>query len=483
MRRSAFGMLLVGVLLAGCSPERASAPDLARELAAKVKVDAVFDHLNKLADIANANNGNRADGTSGYDASVDYVAKLLKDKGFDVQTPEVTRLKLERQGTQAVTVGGRTYQIDQASLLVQTPPGGLSAPAVHAAKLSGCTPDDYRGTAVKGAIAVTDDTSCSVADKQNAAVAAGAVALLVMSAPGEQGAPPGLFGPGYYKALTVPVGVIGAEADAALWRTTAPVRLTMESKAVQIKSRNVVAQTKTGSTQNVVVAGAHLDSVVSSPGINDNGSGVASVLETALALGSSPAVTNAVRFCFWSDTEQGLEGSTEYVAGLSRDARDDIALYLNFDVLGSPNAGYFTYDGDQSGQASPEVPSDKVPPGSAGIERTLAGYLNLAGRRPADQPLGSAADYYPFLKAGIPVGGMTTGTTGKKSQVQQRLWGGFAGVAFDPNYRTPDDTVANINRDALGVTAPGVAFAVGTYAQSIEGANGVPPRDQRHRKP
>jgi Zn-dependent M28 family amino/carboxypeptidase len=477
MRRAAVGILLVAALVVACSSEPAAAPaDLARDLAGKIKVEAVFGHLNKLADIADANNGSRADGTPGYDASVDYVVKLLKDKGFDVQTPEVTRLKLEKQGTQTVAVGDRTFEIDQASLLVQTPPGGLSAPAVHAAKLSGCAPGDYLGTAVKGAIGVTDDTACSVADKQNAAVASGAVALLVMSAPGEQGAPPRLFGPGYYKPLTVPVGVIGAEADAALWRTTAPVRLTLDSKMSQIKSRNVVAQTKTGSTQNVVVVGAHLDSFASSPGINNNGSGVASVLETALQLGASPSLTNAVRFCFWSDEEQALDGSTQYVSGLSREQLDDIALYMNFDALASPNAGYFTLDGDQSGQASNEVPADKVPPGSAGIERTLAGYVNLAGRRPADQPLGNAADYYPFLKAGIPVGGMTTGTAGKKSQVQARLWGGTAGVPFDPNYRTPADTIANINRDALAVTAPGVAFAVGTYAQSVEGVNGVPPR-------
>lgn len=482
MRRAVLTLLLVAALVGGCSSKPASTPtDLARDLAAKVKVDAVVQHLRALQDIANANGGSRADGTPGYQASIDYVVKLLKDKGFDVQTPEVTRVKLEKQGTQTLTVGDRRYEIDQASLLVQTPPGGLSAPAVHAAKPAGCAPGDYSGTAVKGAIAVTDDRACSVADKQNAAVASGAVALLVMSAPSAQGAPPGLFGPGYYKQLTVPVGVIGTEADAALWRTTAPVRLTMESKSTQIKSRNVVAQTKTGSTQNVVVAGAHLDSYISSPGINDNGSGVAAVLETALQLGSSPPVTNAVRFCFWAAEEQALNGSTQYLAGLSGDQLNDIALYLDFDTLASPNAGYFTYDGDQSGQATPEVPSEKVPPGSAGLERTLAGYLNLAGRRPADQPLGDAADYFPFLKAGIPVGGMTTGTTGKKSQVQARLWGGTTGVAFDPNYHTPADTNDNINRDALAVMAPGVAFTVGTYAQSVDGPNGVPPRDQRHR--
>ena len=74
-------------------------------------------------------------------------------------------------------------------------------------------------------------------------------------------------------------------------------------------------------------------------------------------------------------------------------------------MLGSPNAGFFTYDGDQSGQPNPDVPVQTVPAGSAGVERTLAGYLNLAGMRPADMPLGKATDYSPFLDAGVPIGG------------------------------------------------------------------------------
>ena len=232
---------------------------------------------------------------------------------------------------------------------------------------------------MKGAIAVVDDTGCSVVDKQNAAVAKGAVGLLVVSAPGTSGSPAGLFTPGYYQQLTVPVGVIDNDADAALRRTSAPVRLVLDSKPVMVKSRNVVAQTKTGDTKNVVLVGAHLDSVRSGPGINDNGSGVAAVLETAAALGSAPQITNAVRFAFWGSEEIGLEGSTKYVRGLARDQLDDIALYLNFDMLGSPNAGYFTYDGDQSGQPNPEIPLRAVPAGSAG-DRTDPGWIPEPGR-------------------------------------------------------------------------------------------------------
>jgi Zn-dependent M28 family amino/carboxypeptidase len=455
--------------------------DFARELARKVTVDGMYAHLRELQEIADANDGTRVEGTGGYDASVDYVAQTLRDKGFDVQTPEFERLDRSTGGRPTLTVGGRDYHVDQASLLVTTPPRGLSALTLRPQKAPGCSAADYGSASVKGAIAVVDDTGCSVVNKQNAALAKGAVGLLVVSAPRTGGSPAGLFTPGYYRQLTVPVGVIDNDANAALRRTNAPVRLVLDSKPVMVKSRSVVAQTRTGDANNVVLAGAHLDSVRSGPGINDNGSGVAALLETAAALGSAPQITNAVRFAFWGSEETALEGSTDYVRGLDRDQLDDIALYLNFDMLGSPNAGYFTYDGDQSGQPNPEIPLRAVPSGSDAIERTLAGYLNLAGTRPADMPLAKTTGYGPFLTAGIPIGGLTTGSSQRKTEVQARLWGGQAGVAFDPNYHTPRDTIDNIDRQALAIMGPAAAYGVGTYSQSVEGVNGVPPRDQRHR--
>ena len=130
-------------------------------------------------------------------------------------------------------------------------------------------------------------------------------------------------------------------------------------------------------------------------------------------------------------------------------------------MLGSPNAGFFTDDGDQSGPPSPGVPSGDVPEGSAGIERTLSGYLNLAGKRPADMPLSTRTDYHPFMVAGVPIGGVTAGASQPKTTVQARLWGGQPGVWFDPNYQSPRDTVANVNREALAVMGSGVAIRGG----------------------
>ncbi len=477
--------LLLTVALAGCglgsgfrSAQSTAAEDLGRGLAAKVTAEGMFVHLHALQDIANANKGTRAEGTPGYDASVDYVATTLRDKGFDVTTPQFDRLYAVSIGKPAMTVAGRSYSVDQASLLIQTPPGGLTGQPVRPTQPSGCSGGDYPATVAKGAIAVVDDAGCSVVDKQNNAVARGAAALIVVSAPNSQGAPPTLFNPGYFKQLRVPVAVVGATAAAALARAPGPISLVLDARNISITSRNVLAQTKTGSPHEVVVVGAHLDGPSGGPGINDDGSGVAAVLETALRLGPLPQVNNAVRFAFWG---AGLTGVMDYVFGLDVEQLNDIALYLDCTMLGSPNAGFFTDDGDQSGPPGEGVSSGDVPEGSAGIERTLGGYLYAAGKRPADMPLTTRADYHPFMVAGVPIGGMTTGASQTKTVVQARLWGGEAGVPFDPNGAGPRDTVDAINSGALAVMGAGVAFAVGTYAESVGGVNGVPPHDRRHR--
>jgi hypothetical protein len=468
-------VIATAMLLASCAAAPEAAPtDPARELAGKVNADAIFGHLEQLSGIATANDGNRAAGTPGYEATVDYIAGVLRDDGFTVSTPEFEWLKVGDPGRPTLDIGGRRYPVQQASPLASTPRGGLSAPSLRPGKPAGCAAGDYDD--MRGALAIVDDTGCSVVAKQNAAVANGVVGLLVVSAGGTRG----LFEPGYYQKLTLPVAVIDRSTDAALRRTSAPVRLTLDGKSSVARSRNVIAQTTTGDTANVVVAGAHLDSGPRSPGINDNGTGVAALLSIAGALGSGPDAGNAVRFAFWGSESLGAAG--KYVAGLDAGQLDDIAVYLDADMLGSPNAGFFTFDGDQSGQPNPAVPTDSVPEGSAGIERTLAGYLNLAGIRPADIPLDTASDYSPFLAVGVPVGGLTTGSTQVKSAVQARLWGGRAGAAFDPNQGTARDGIENVDHRALSITGPALAFAIGTYAQSTDGINGVPPRDRRHRR-
>jgi Zn-dependent M28 family amino/carboxypeptidase len=165
---------------------------------------------------------------------------------------------------------------------------------------------------------------------------------------------------------------------------------------------------------------------------------------------------------------------------LDVNALKDIALYLNFDMLASPNPGYFTYDGDQS------LPLDKrgnpvVPEGSAGIERALVAYLKSAGKTAQDTSFDGRSDYDGFTLAGIPSGGVFSGAETTMSEEQAKLWGGTAGQAFDPNYHNSTDTLDHIDRTALGINGGGVAYVTGLYAQDLSGRNGVPIRADRTR--
>lgn len=476
----------MAILAGGCSrsPEtsgsaaKRSAAEFADALRERVRTDAMMEHLSKLQDIANANNGTRAVGTPGYDASVDYVVKVLRDSGFDVQTPQF-QARVFHAEPGSLTVGGTTVEVAALQFSAAAPAGGVSGPLVAApvSDRPGCTASDYDGLPVAGAVVLVDRGACPFGDKANTAAQRGAVAVVVADNV-DEGKMAGTLG----ENTDVKIPVVGVtKAQGAQFRAhpgPTTVKLTADTRTIE--ARNIIAQTKTGSTGDVVMAGAHLDSVPEGPGINDNGSGVAAVLETARQLGNSPHVHNAVRVAFWGAEELGLIGSHKYVASLDVDALKDIALYLNFDMLASPNPGYFTYDGDQSLPLS-ERGTPVVPEGSAGIERTLVAYLKSEGKTAEDTSFDGRSDYDGFTLAGIPAGGLFSGAETKKSDEQAELWGGSANEPFDPNYHKETDTLGHIDRSAMGILGGGVAYGIGFYAQYLGGRNGVPTRDDRTR--
>ena len=456
-----------------------AAAEFGAMLQGRVKIDAMMGHLTKLQEIANAHDGNRALGTAGYDASVDYVANALRDKGFDVQTPEF-EVRLPFADEPKLTVGDATIEAKPLQFTIGTPDEGVSGPLV-AARVDdspGCTASDYDGLPVKGAIVLVNRGTCQFSVKQAVAAERGAVALIVANHEDgdEMG---GTLGEKSNPKIPV-ISITKASGDRL---RGAPGDTTLRLKAgVRVEhTRNVIAQTKTGSTADVVMVGAHLDSVPEGPGINDNGSGVAAVLETALQLGPSPPVQNAVRFGFWGAEELGLLGSDNYVESLDVDQLKDIALYLNFDMLGSPNPGYLTYDGDQSAAPDPREANPRVPEGSAGIERTFVVYLEDAGKAAQDTSFVGRSDYDGFTKAGVPAGGLYSGAEEKMTRGQADLWDGKADEPFDPNYHKDTDTLDHIDRRAMEINGAGVADVVGIYAQDQRGRNGVPIRDDRTR--
>ncbi|MEU9136960.1 M28 family metallopeptidase [Streptomyces sp. NPDC048404] len=207
---------------------------------------------------------------------------------------------------------------------------------------------------------------------------------------------------------------------------------------------NLIADWPGGDTGKVVMAGSHLDSVTAGPGINDNGSGSAAVLETALAVaraGYQP--TKHLRFAWWGAEELGMVGSRYYVNSLTTANRSKISGYLNFDMIGSPNPGYFVYDDDPT------------------IEKTFKTYFTGIGVATEIETEGDGrSDHAPFKSAGIPVGGLFSGADYIKTTAQAAKWGGTAGKAFDACYHSSCDKSSNINDTALDRNADALAYAV-----------------------
>ncbi|GGW91586.1 M28 family metallopeptidase [Streptomyces lomondensis] len=241
--------------------------------------------------------------------------------------------------------------------------------------------------------------------------------------------------PGYKASLDY----LKAKLDAAGYTTTV-----QQFTASGRTGYNLIADWPGGDPNQVVMAGSHLDSVSSGPGINDNGSGSAAVLETALAVSRAqykPA--KHLRFAWWGAEEIGLVGSRHYVNRLATGDRSRISAYLNFDMVGSPNPGYFVYDDDPA------------------IEKTFKDYFGGLGVPTEIETEGDGrSDHAPFKSAGVPVGGLFTGASRAKTAAQAAKWGGTAGQAFDRCYHSSCDTTANIDDTALNRNSDAVAHAV-----------------------
>jgi Zn-dependent M28 family amino/carboxypeptidase len=231
---------------------------------------------------------------------------------------------------------------------------------------------------------------------------------------------------------------------------------------------NVLAETPGGRDDRVVVVGAHLDSVPEGPGIQDNGSGSAAILEVALQmaeLGIEPR--NKVRFAWWGAEESGLVGSQFYVDNLSKRDIKNIALNLNFDMIGSPNFVRFVYDGD--GSDTPLA----GPNGSKNIEQVFLDYFAEQNLPTEPTAFDGRSDYGPFIAVGIPAGGLFTGAEGIKTDEQAAIYSGTAGDQYDPCYHLACDTFDNVSLVALEQMSDSVAHAVLTFAETTSSVNGT----------
>ncbi len=329
--------------------------------------------------IADRSGGNRAAGTTGYRASVAHVRTELRRAGYEprvVGFPFVLYRESVEKGTQLAPTR-RELRVEALDYSPSTPKGGLRARVIAAG--DGCEPGDFVG--VRGVIALARRGSCFFAVKARHASNAGAIALLVFNSE------PGLFDGtlGDPQASPIPVaGIDGAVGPELASASSSIVELELVTHRTRSTSLNVIADTQRGAGR-VLIVGAHLDSVLDGPGINDNATGAAALLEIARVLRARyPELS--VRFAFWGAEELGLFGSSAYARSVDRRR---IVGYLNFDVLGSPSRERTVYKG----------------PFAA---RWLA-YFERRGLRATRIDVGGRSDHFPFGHVGIPTGGLFAG--------------------------------------------------------------------------
>ncbi|WP_436740356.1 M28 family peptidase [Streptomyces sp. BBFR102] len=452
---------------------------LARELVEESSARDAHRHLRAFQSIADRNEGHRAAGSPGHEASAAYIEKLMRKAGYEVtrQTFSFTYTETLAQKLSVAGADGRDVGVHAMTYTASTPEGGIEAALVDTPADSdgtpGCTASDFPAE-VKGAVALIERGGCSFGEKQAAAADAGAAAAIIYN--NTEGALSGTLGEA--GAGRVPTGgVTQADGKALAADAAKGAKVSLEIRQLQEEREtdNLLAETRGGSADRAVTLGAHLDSVTEGAGINDNGSGSAGLVEVALDLadatnqnrpgkhGKAQQPRNKIRFAWWSAEENGLLGAEHYVGTLSEKQRGQIPAYLNFDMIASPNAAQFVFDGDDS-DGEGEGPG---PEGSAQIERDITAFLDRQGAPHEGTDFDGRSDYGPFVEAGIPSGGTFTGAEGLKTKEQAKRYGGTAGEAYDPCYHSACDDLENISTEAFDTNIDVIAHAVGTYAHDL----------------
>ena len=365
----------------------------------EIRAAGLREHLRALQEIADENGGDRAAGTPGAEASVDYVAEQLREAGWRVALQPVSFPYFDERSPPRLE---DLAEDEEFRTLSYSGSGRVEAPVRRLGL--GCSREEFAALE-EGEVAVVDRGECFFRDKARNAVSAGAAALLIVD--GDSDEPPAatLGAPG----IRIPVLAVGAAAGRSLGPR---VELEVDAVSERRRTANVIAETAGGRGDRVAMAGGHLDSVPAGPGINDNGSGTAALLEMADALGGR-APGARIRLAFWGAEELGLIGSRRYVRELEPDERERIVAYLNLDMVGSPQPEHGVYsDGDPA------------------IERLLR---RLVGPEAEEENAGGSSDHAPFQRQGIPVGGLFTG----------------AGEPNDPCYHRACDDISNVDMDIL----------------------------------
>ena len=456
----------------GASP--AARIPLADDLRDAIDVDAIVADLGRLQAIAAEHGGARPAGSDGHAAAVTFVADQLRTAGYSVELQRIDVPFFRQLAPSVLQVqgGGPAFEdVHDFKAMLFSASGEVSAP-VFALGFNpgappgdrsglGCNPEDWTGVPA-GSIVLVQAAGCRRRDAVVQAQAAGALALVTAYPEWDRDEVlrPTLITPNDIRipvlGVTEATGEALADAAAARKQVHISTRTAVETRS----SVNVIGETPGGDADHVVMLGGHLDSVVDGPGINDDGSGTMTVLEIARELaaqlgkgGGTLAPAWKVRVGFWTGEEIGLLGSTSWVGRSGAPPLSSIAVYLNLDMLGSPNGGRFVYDGATTTR----------PAQSGVVSQLFVRALEEKGLVWQSVSVGSS-DNVPFDQFGVPTSGLFSGANEIKSAGQAELFGGTGDAPADACFHLACDTTANIDRQLLGELARAAGWVVGALA-------------------
>ncbi|KAL2151792.1 hypothetical protein VTH82DRAFT_6890 [Thermothelomyces myriococcoides] len=423
------------------------------KLAADIKTEELQNVLWNLNHIADTHGGNRAFGEPGFKASSDFILERAVTRFHNEFDTVVQAFNYTYAKTNQIKVTGPEGEdviVVSPQYNPSTPlPDGVTAPLVDTPvddeRGSACFPDQWEGIDAKGKLVLVKRGTCAVADKSALAKERGALGVILYNdEPGTDIIVPTLGAESIGK--TVPIGIIPSDVGEN-WKSRLAdgeeviVNLLVDAISDTRETWNILAETKQGDPDKVIMLGAHLDSVQAGPGINDDGSGTAALLEILTAVRRYDGFPHKIRFAWWAAEESGLVGSLYYTSHLTEEEADRIKYYFNYDMIGSPHPDFEIASDDNSG-VGPQL---------------LEEYLVEQGKEIVHGGFGSGSDFVGFLELGIPSTALHTG----------------AGAPFDACYHQACDNLDNIHWEALTINAKAAARAAARLALSLEG---VPPR-------
>lgn len=266
--------------------------------------------------------------------------------------------------------------------------------------------------------------------------------------------------------VNIPVLSVSHSFGAFMAKSSSEMKLNLDinAKMTIATTLNIICDTDSGDSNNVVMFGAHLDSVPAGPGLVDNGSGSSSLLEVALQFfknGYHKTAKNRVRFAWWGAEELGLMGSRHYARELEKTPveKEKLVVYSNFDMLASPNYIPYVYQGSTA-------PTD-IQSKSTQLQQIFEKFFkNIpAKKKPPHfrgnyelRPMSGGSDFYSFLEINVPSGGLATGAGELKTIEDRHRFGGMAKTQLDPCYHQACDTIENISQDVLNIMAKALAY-------------------------